>query len=159
MKANELRIGNLILAQYGHGYEDEVIVEKDTFERFNSDHVTFTGIPLTEEWLIKFGFDKLAPIKSEHFHTKRYGKFITLCMTGYWLEFHFPASGYQPVSENEIILKNHLANSIQSKLLWGKIYVHSLQNLYFALTGTELTIIKTVETNKTQSKGKFTQML
>ena len=63
MKANELRIGNLV------NYHDKVIDVKgivrntiyfgDKEECWDSnigDYVAFTPIPLTEEWLLKFGY-------------------------------------------------------------------------------------------------------
>jgi len=113
MKANELRIGNYVMKD---GYEIivspyniselYVVVPLDEYE----------PIPLTEEWLIKFGFDEY---ESDVNVRRFYDKTIWLCcykhgFNGYWLRYY-------------------MGPSVQ-KL----IYVHQLQNLYFALTGQEL---------------------
>jgi len=65
-------------------------------------------IPLTEEWLLKFGFDDLG--------TYGYGRG----------NFHIC------LHENEFYF------SINNRKVFIK-HVHQLQNLYFALTGEELT--------------------
>ena len=50
MKANELKIGNIVSI---FGIEQHIITElKDTI------YVDLNPIPLTEEWLLKFGFEK-----------------------------------------------------------------------------------------------------
>lgn len=62
MEANELRIGNLI--QYNEGGKCKVIgihefgvdvefIEETTYIEFDQ----FSPIPITEEWLLKFGFE------------------------------------------------------------------------------------------------------
>jgi len=71
-------------------------------------------IPLTEEWLLKFGFDKDVD------------------------DFYLDINTVLFVSYNDdefVHLKsNHLETIASIK------YVHQLQNLYFALTGSELTV-------------------
>ncbi len=123
MKATELRIGNLITANFGMGYEQQETVDADTFDRFDSDHVTFDAIPLTEEWLLKFGFTvgresdlDLPPLKfyrkEEHYNGKTAHLFV---------------SDYGDDSHYDIPLP-HIK------------YIHQLQNLYYSLTGEELTL-------------------
>lgn len=77
-------------------------------------------IPLTEEWLLKFGFEKKT-FKSQPFggicnFIKKYNNLIQIVIIFHYGVFHL---------ENEI-----MDSSIKS--------VHQLQNLYFALTGLEL---------------------
>jgi hypothetical protein len=69
-------------------------------------------IPLTEEWLIKFGFEKLDLFYSH----KKYGYKVAKNMDGFYIWSN--AFSFNPPLK----------------------YVHQLQNLYFALTGEELTI-------------------
>jgi hypothetical protein len=133
MEAKELRIGNLISANYV--YEGQV----KTFERFNDTlNVVFFSdgkpngigeylydvkpIPLTEEWLLKFGFE--------------------------WDDVETKTNG----GTEKMLLKDILLMKRHQDTLWvacpygylisphRTLYVHQLQNLYFALTGEELTI-------------------
>lgn len=104
MKANELRIGNLVYCP-----------EMDTNDYVSKTHFNcpelYEPIPLTEEWLLKFGFD----------------------VSVGWAEKDDFKMG-QPDDDwiNELW-------SIRYEKKYVKIqYVHQLQNLYFALTGQEL---------------------
>jgi hypothetical protein len=113
MKANELRIGNYILLQ-GVTKPTQVWII-DTTEQ--STRTKASPIPLTEEWLLKFGFVKK---KGEIGYSK--GKLLIYLgdttMSG----------------ENGRTYFNSWAILYKSPE-----YVHQLQNLYFALTGEELT--------------------
>lgn len=119
MKASELRIGNLILVD---GKIDEITGIKKSTVFFSDGFQMFIAggiepIPLTEEWLIKFGFNKTV----DHPRRKLY-EHDDICPL--WFSdkqgiTDFYASGVR-ISECK--------------------YVHQLQNLYFALTGEELTI-------------------
>ena len=111
MKANELRIGNYVKG-IGHNIAWLVEgIEKDFI--YTSDHwrllSSFEGMPLTEEELINLGF-----IHAGNFHDC-----INYKLNGIdiWL-----------YANNEIAFGK-----------WDLKYVHQLQNLYFALTGEELT--------------------
>lgn len=120
MKASELRIGNYVsspLSSALHGLwqirDGQSIMDVDIHERM------YEPIPLTEEWLLKFGF--LAPV----------GEYEGFNLSG----------GYMSMSvflleRNEI----YAMDGSDSLLVKGIRYVHQLQNLYFALTGEELTI-------------------
>lgn len=121
MKANELRIGNYI--QTINGYEQVVDVMCDcintkTVERHHYGELF--PIPLTEEWLVKFGFEK------------NIGKdLLFLAMPKIKAEIHYEKHNYG----NLITLQSDFGMFIPDDIL----YVHQLQNLYFTLTGTELT--------------------
>jgi len=106
MKSSELRIGNLINV---NGEIQEVC---DIPLPENCTDKNTKPIPLTEEWLLKFGFERsgLYNVKSQVYIYDEHG----LVDTGYEYRFNY----------TEMKLK----------------YVHQLQNLYFALTGEELTI-------------------
>lgn len=120
MKANELRIGNLLDL---HGQEDYKVIGLDpkyiTVKHKNhestDDGSNLLPIPLTEEWLLKFGFEK-------------------------------DDVGWVINMNKETQLASGDEDSvwyIGSSIYWGEVpqnikHVHTLQNLYFALTGEEL---------------------
>ena len=110
MKANELRIGNYILLQ-GVTKPTQVWII-DTTEQ--STRTKASPIPLTEEWLLKFGFEKTE-----------------------WDNFN----SYRLIIGNNdyaIVLYSD-GNCEVGDIITCKIeYVHQLQNLHFALTGMEL---------------------
>jgi hypothetical protein len=54
MKANQLRIGNLILWD-----GDEYIVKRSFWDQYKDDESDIEFIPLTEEWFLKFGYKRL----------------------------------------------------------------------------------------------------
>lgn len=116
MKANELRIGNLISDVFAtgkfYGVVNKVHKDKVYYNGFVSKIEDIEPIPLTEEWLLKFGFSK------NHFdYIYEKGEF------------------YVEVCENDYIFRwNDFNIDINLKT------VHRLQNLYFALTQSELTI-------------------
>ena len=114
MKANELRIGNLVYL-----VDKEKVWEiLDGYEIDKCDENPFTRpIPLTEEWLLKFGFE----IKLDNFNWNA-------------------GIGINEIGDFKLALR-HTDNFgwfYKSRCTPIK-YVHQLQNLYFALTGEELT--------------------
>lgn len=124
MEAKELRIGNYYRRMYGHGYEDIVKATIEDIIEINtkpwSEHVWFDGIELTNEWIIKFGFD----IKLEYLNdsASTEDKIIIHEKDGYYLLIGSYWGGEEYVETTKKIK-----------------YVHQLQNLYFALTNEELT--------------------
>ncbi len=130
MEISELRIGNLIIGNY---YDDDDDIEKETickvvtldsvymweyriYVESDQNIETFSAyepIPLTEEWLLKFGFT------DEEDYLE--------------LEIHESLSiiyvGYLALMLDGVIIQINDVNSDK---------VHQLQNLYFALTGEEL---------------------
>jgi hypothetical protein len=125
IKANELRIGNLIQTKY-EGIVQVININSEKFDYVDIRKQTYNGIgrydiksctpiPLTEEWLIKFGFKKPAHSwNGDIFHLTE------------WDEF--PLNWAVAMDKNGAILVLKLK------------YVHQLQNLYFALTGKELEV-------------------
>ena len=111
MKATELRIGNLICNKEG------------TIVYVNTTHLTlllygieneFKLIPLTEEWLLKFGFEKSMS-----------WTYVIELKGNLKLVYYLGEKGWS------IGFKSYSDFS-------NLEYVHQLQNLYFALTGEEL---------------------
>lgn len=129
MKATELRIGNYHLYHIvdkldERGEYDEVcqidIEDLRILDRFDSPE--YKPIPLTEEWLLKFGFE------GKINETSQCGNFYL----GYDAEYgrHRMSLWYQ---------KGSWCFSHTNTFTVLK-YVHQLQNLYSALTGKELEI-------------------
>lgn len=117
MKAEELRIGNLLettnngIAHVTWG----VIKDIESGDRY------YKPIPLTEEWLIKFGFKS----QSDFFIEKNY---YTLKLP----KKIFDYDNSLTVCDKNIIFGYYGSIKIE--------YVHQLQNLFFSLTGEELEI-------------------
>lgn len=117
MKANELRIGNLVR----NNMNGEILkpcdvlcdgINTDNYEGLNYGFIE--PIPLNEEWLLKFGFE----------------------IVNGWDDY----KGYK---KDEVEIETDFNNQEFSNYINKKVqYVHQLQNLYFALTGIELLIIK-----------------
>ena len=131
LEAKDLRIGNFVKARTT---DDEFnIVKEISFSdnqrgyylrleninhgvwlEHNGDNLIL-GVPLTEEWLLKFGFEK-----------------------GFYYE-----KGFLKLSNGQKrTLVRYVISDSESVSIASIIYVHQLQNLYHALTGEELTIKK-----------------
>lgn len=118
IKSTELRIGNHFewseLASMGRDY-DKVDFNNIKYHQF------FEPIPLTEEWLIKLGFEKIV----DNEFTLRYDLKKD------------PRFDYSLPKHN---LKTFGLRFYGSDFFNVVKYVHQLQNIYFALTNTELEI-------------------
>lgn len=129
MKLTELRIGNWITDLDALENRHEIQVEHLDPD---AEH-TAKPIPLTEEWLRDFGFEKemRATDKGEN----NYGE------SGLRLE---PTGGWMNTREREKIV---VFPDWQGKqVIIGRTrmrYVHELQNLFFALTKEELVLAAT----------------
>lgn len=118
MKASELRLPNLIIDRHKEVVEVRLtrILHDYYDEEYMNDH--FSPIPLTEEWLLKFGFRKI----------DAYNCYILNGLLRY------------NVDNNKWFIETP-DGPFES--YWVEVpltYVHQLQNLYFALTGEELTV-------------------
>lgn len=110
MEVKDFRVGNLVEYFYPHEEEWDKL-ELSLSDLPDIDNESFRPIPLTEKLLLKFGFKK----EKEGFTKARF------CI-------------YQPVGYVNFMFCE--GNSILREVK----YVHTLQNLYHALTGEELTI-------------------
>lgn len=116
MKATELRIGNYVNAYLGAPISENLltIVTASTFLDMDKDNkTTYNPIPLTEEWLLRFGFENSSSFGVEYYEI---GK-LTIC-------------------QSDCLAYIEDLYGIEVK------HVHQLQNLYFALTGEELQLKK-----------------
>ena len=125
MKANELRIGNWV--EWANEFKKVVAIDSqcstiqvDNLVLIDYDEKKFKPIPLTEEWLIKFGFGT---------------------------ELGFPNEYFNNVALEQVVIVYDLTHSLFNlETDSGDVininiqHVHQLQNIYFALTNEELTI-------------------
>jgi len=137
MDTKELRIENLVYNNLGQTFKVKGIHKDydwdindgwdkdDEYYIDESDFISYSGsilkpIPLTEEWLTKFGFTE-----AMYDYTVHTGEFYN-----------------NKIGLLKIVGGDKYQLSMASKNLMVVIeYVHQLQNLYFALTGEELTLI------------------
>lgn len=139
LKANELRLNNLVTLNHKvreelfhnqiHAqneyfevltiYSDGDILLKLDDENVELDVKEIEPIPLTEEWLLKFGFEK-------EFDGSFKKGFIAI-----FIDKRFNKNVFLQTSENS---KDWFGVDLKIQ------FVHQLQNLYFALTNKELEI-------------------
>ena len=125
IQASDLRIGNLV--KYCASFVEITSVPKikseiiyfnfGSTDNYCAYFKEISPIPITEKWLLKFGFYK------EHYEDD----FTKYCIVFEDIKFEF-----------------YIYYNGNKKICFGKLtimfkYVHQLQNLYFALTGKELT--------------------
>jgi hypothetical protein len=136
MEAKELRIGNIVdyfIGEDNIEYHPCVIEWEDLKwisekpEDFNKHH---KPIPLTEEWLVKFGFDN---IDRTNIYVKCIHKIGAQKLKS--LAVYIDENSYTVA-----IVDYYTGKELTDLLHLDYQYVHQLQNLYFALTGKELEI-------------------
>jgi hypothetical protein len=139
----EIRIGNYIKAQTKGGEWYECELTRELFLRW----LHFGGsdfsepIPLTEEWLLKFGFEN---------HLQHKGNSNAVYDLPYKTDSSVVMSiDFMPINSSMVILTMNVFKSdiseqfaicINGYIICYCKTVHHFQNLYFALTGEELTI-------------------
>jgi hypothetical protein len=133
MKANELRIGNLVDLGNRIAKIIEisnlscVVVDLEETQDTIEDYERTKPIPLTEEWLYKFGFKDID--KSDN-------DYITYTDSNhdYYLQIDVrKRDGKYTILDNSF-------DDLRDFSLVDISYVHQLQNIYFVLTGEELTL-------------------
>jgi hypothetical protein len=133
MKANELRIGNLVYVS--DNLTNLIFKEITPINIHNLMHLTgwdkspvdieFEPIPLTEEFLLKLGFKNI---------DKGDNDYITYTDTNndYYLQIDVRRKdGKYSILDNSF-------DDLRDFSMVDIMYVHQLQNLYFALTSEEL---------------------
>lgn len=118
MKATELRIGNYVMYEPTIDDWEEKVITLHSLLQVDISPESYCGIPLTEEWLLKFGFKKtLKSMNTFTLFNHEEGEV--------WFEV-CGADGYEWYRPHDIFPRIK--------------HVHQLQNLYFALNGEELEI-------------------
>lgn len=110
MKINDLRIGNYISFKNGN-----ILQINEINDNINGKSIQYyLPIPLTEEWLIKFGIEKISVN-----------------------EYSF--CGFVLVKKSDFCFFLDTENGYGSIMLIEEIkHVHHLQNIYFVFSGKEL---------------------
>jgi hypothetical protein len=127
MKAQDLRIGNLVNYDTAEGDVLPNVIDWQDLKWLSEDEQGFNlvhnPIPLTEEWLLKLGF-KIYKDPETFYYEIKFDKIANykFCISR---KIGFGIFYYET---------NFSITQINS--------VHSLQNLYFALTNEELTLTK-----------------
>lgn len=133
MKIEELRVGNYVRVKY-YAYdevdtynkitgitEEHPFVNTIVFDYLEYDEIEV--IPLTEEWLLKFGFVK---DNNGNYWIDLQTHYLELIPSNsYWYPVYAQVPEMSSEEEQSVSL-NRIKN------------VHQLQNLYFTLTGQEL---------------------
>lgn len=114
MKANELRIGNYVTLNNDVKIVNGNLIKEQQQSEMIIREIYLEPIQLTEEWLLKFGFAWRG--LNEKFLTK-----------------------YTPCGKAVVNSKNGFFKLAGVTIEVEIKFVHQLQNLYFALTGEELT--------------------
>jgi len=128
MKASENRAGNWVMGNAPYQLDLNAMSLNATYLKMGKEPY-YTPIPLTEEWLLKFGFEEDDSLidppdtPNGNFWSDWVKESVIISMP--FFEFSY----------------NELQDKIEIK------YVHQLQNLYHALTGQELTIKEYERTN------------
>ncbi len=135
MKANELRVGNIVEAEKmfdNEGWSMTYISCDTIYNIAGGSGVYYRPILLTEEWLLKFGFEKVVYDSDD---------------TGYGVDYHLEIAGVCFINYSDDFScgiydsKESSINGMAVIPKWESVkYVHSFQNLYFALTGEEIQI-------------------
>jgi hypothetical protein len=141
IKAQELRIGNLVMAQddYLHAHcHAKVIMLNEHEMRWQSitknlnEHtvqsdifVDVEGIELSEDWLKRMGFEKRPNL---HFNY-------------YEIEIEVNAPGHTIQDKRSITVNENRTHCFVDGTFAAEVrHVHTLQNIFYALTGAELEI-------------------
>ena len=129
MKTTELRIGNLVLSKNVPVQIEEISKEnvRYCFGEFPIDYIE--PIILTEKWLFYFGFYMTS---NQDFIG---GLYTTKKQDGFYID-------KETMCYCNIDYEGTIDDVIEIK------YVHQLQNLYFALTEEELTLVIDVAENQ-----------
>lgn len=101
-------------------FEGYAAVYNKAMSTFHSNCIDITPIPLTSEWLLKFGFEKTTGLTWSFSYEKTYSVYRKSGLAHNETKVEWWYDG--------ILLKKQPDS------------VHELQNLYYALTGEELTI-------------------
>ena len=120
IESKELRIGNLVYSPSGNVINVTATWIKEQAQCDVSNCEYLQPIPLNEEWLLKFGFERtyLSEFRSKFTHKDN------------------RCSAYNFSSEH----KSMQGFTWHGRYVKNIEYVHQLQNIYFSLIGEELTL-------------------
>lgn len=123
LDSHEIRLGNTYKIELGDGtYKSDLINLEDLSNLLDDDLDDFyQALEISEEYLIKLGFE----------YNKRYNNYV-IKVKGF-----YNSVGYN--DEDCDWYYNNDSSNAGCYYITSIQYVHQLENLYFALTGEELT--------------------
>lgn len=129
MNANELRIGNLVLSDWGEGPKITKITSGCDIQSIEENIDNWDPIILTEQWLIKCGFRDITE-----------GYRATGADSGVW-RITSPIRGqYIDLYEQWDRANWKVGGYFLAHFEYPMKYLHQLQNCIYAITGQELNI-------------------
>ena len=128
LSAKDLRIGNII-QKNGKIHYTNIFTIRDIKNLSIDDTDNFEPIPLTEEWLLKAGFNY------KNYHPTTIGS-TNVFGSGLYIS-QMISNGFSLVFQTD---KKNFYFEFSDRYI---NYVHELQNLYFSLTGSELVFSST----------------
>lgn len=135
MKVNEFRVGNFIYWDIPEKKGTVHKISRITTDNLNTTPISlgksindYKPIPLTELWLVKLGFEKIAFLDFKHKNLKRENIVDGGCI----LKF---ANDYSRTNEGDITTIESRGYNI---IGYDIKFVHQLQNIVFFLSGEEL---------------------
>ena len=131
MNAKNFRLGNFIFLFTKQEIFEVVSMTKNTIssDSYCREHSEFEGIPLTEEWLLKAGFNY------KNYHPTTIGS-TNVFGSGLYIS-QMISNGFSLVFQTD---KKNFYFEFSDRYI---NYVHELQNLYYSLTGSELVFSST----------------
>ena len=140
LQAKDLRLGNFLQNKVSKELLKVCRISEDRIETTVVDRSKFPlkdgwgiePIPLTEEWLLRFGFEQgnYKELKEKHFVKKSKTIKVIISGIGFWDVY----TDYNPY---QITFSSGLNIITDNR---GIKHVNQLQNLYYALTEEELTL-------------------
>jgi hypothetical protein len=125
IQVQELRIGNLVSLRGEIVTVKGIGINSALHERGENPAGDLEGIPITEEWLLKFGFTFVSAPSFYGFDCNK--KFNGGVFRGAFL---------RTSSDKGFYYLGFLVNGTHKKVK----YIHQLQNLFYCLTGEELSL-------------------
>lgn len=126
MTASELRIGNYVNISLNDVDYNTIQIKVDDLYYITQKKGVYEPIPLTEDWLTKFGFKYINSNNS----------YLTYTKNNYYLQMDVRKA------DNKWTIFDDIISDLVEFAKVDITHVHQLQNLYFALTGKELKIKK-----------------
>ena len=144
IKANELRFNNIVMSKLNHKQQsvhEPIIYKIDQIKDFKAEvsqlkyplrttHFKYDeliGIPLTEEWILRLGFNEVYKYNENNRGLVRMG--VSSKMNNLEISNTIFTFDSEP---SKLVYLSGLKQDIK--------YIHQLQNLYFMFTGEELII-------------------
>ena len=136
MKASELRIGNYIKLMFNYEDYETIQVTSDELVDVDKKRADYEPLLLTEDWLFKFGFKNTDKDDNDYIT-------YTDANHDYYLQIDTRRrDGKYTILDNSF-------DDLRAFSMVDIVYVHQLQNLYFALTGEELIMNNNIEASNT----------